>query len=163
MRDGIASALYVANYWFIARRRRLLRRPPAAVAVPALLDFGRRGAVLPGVAGPDHRHRLARPADASTHQGPRPASSKRPYLVVFALIAVVSFALSLVITYVMPAVAYFSLPTRAWDLAVGGLVALTADQWRRLPPRVAVIIGMGWAGRDPAGLQPIEHGHPLSG
>ena len=49
--DGIASALYVSNYWFIPARRRLLRRPHAAVAVPALLVVGRRGAVLPGVAG----------------------------------------------------------------------------------------------------------------
>ena len=88
---------------------------------------------------------MADPACASAHQGPEPApSSKRPYLVVLALVAAVSFALSLVITYVMPAVAFFSLPTRAWQLAAGGLVALTADQWRRLPPRAAAITG--WAG-----------------
>ena len=71
-------------------------------------------------------------------------SSQRPYLVVLALVAAVSFALSLVVTYVVPAVAFFSLPTRAWQLAVGGLVALTAGQWRRLPPRAAAITG--WAG-----------------
>ena len=47
-------------------------------------------------------------------------SSQRPYLVVLALVAAVSFALSLVLTYVMPAVAFFSLPTRAWQLAAGG-------------------------------------------
>ena len=63
---------------------------------------------------------------------------------VLALVAAVSFALSLVVTYVMPAVAFFSLPTRAWQLAAGGLVALTAGQWRRLPPRAAAIAG--WAG-----------------
>ena len=63
---------------------------------------------------------------------------------VLALVAAVSFALSLVVTYVMPAVAFFSLPTRAWQLAAGGLVALTAGQWRRLPPRAAAITG--WAG-----------------
>ena len=71
-------------------------------------------------------------------------SSTSPYLVVLALVAAVSFALSLVITYVMPAVAFFSLPTRAWQLAAGGLVALTAGQWRRLPPRAAALIG--WVG-----------------
>ena len=71
---------------------------------------------------------------------------KRPYLVVLALVAALSFALSLVATYVAPAVAFFSLPTRAWQLAVGGLVALTAGQWRRLrhePPRSWD--GPGWA------------------
>ena len=31
----------------------------------------------------------------------------------------------------MPPAAFFSLPTRAWELAVGGLVALTVGQWRR--------------------------------
>ena len=67
--DGIASALYVSNYWFIAQQRRLLRRVQAAVAVPALLVVGRRGAVLPGVAGLDHRDGLAHPACAAAHQG----------------------------------------------------------------------------------------------
>ena len=71
-------------------------------------------------------------------------SSQRPYLVVLALVAAVSFALSLAVTYLMPPVAFFSLPTRAWQLAVGGLVALTAGHWRRLPPRAAAITG--WAG-----------------
>ncbi len=147
IRDGIASALYVSNYWFISARRRLLRRPPAAVAVPALLVVGCRGAVLPGVAADDHRHGVADPAGAPAHQGRSRLActlSKRPYLVVLALVAAVSFALSLVTTYVVPAAAFFSLPTRAWQLAAGGLVALTADQWRRLPPRAAAIAG--WAG-----------------
>ena len=75
---------------------------------------------------------------------PTPPPRRRPYLVVLALVAAVSFALSLVATHVMPPVAFFSLPTRAWQLAVGGLVALTAGQWRRLPPRAAAITG--WAG-----------------
>ena len=69
---------------------------------------------------------------------------KRPYMVLVALVAVLSFALSLMITYVMPLAAYFSLPTRAWQLAGGALVALTAGQWRRLPERAAVITG--WVG-----------------
>ncbi|MGA8328909.1 MAG: acyltransferase family protein, partial [Mycobacterium sp.] len=33
------------------------------------------------------------------------------------------------------------LPTRAWELAVGGLVALTVAQWRRLPTSTAAILG----------------------
>ena len=71
-------------------------------------------------------------------------SSESPYLVVLALVAAVSFALSLVVTHVAPPVAFFSLPTRAWQLAVGGLVALTAGQWRRLRQLPAAIAG--WAG-----------------
>ena len=61
------------------------------------------------------------------------------------LIAVVSFALSLVITYVMPAAAFFSLPTRAWQLAPEGLVALTAGHWRRVRALPAAISGDGGA------------------
>ena len=71
-------------------------------------------------------------------------STQTPYLVVLALVAALSFALSLAATFVVPAVAFFSLPTRAWQLAAGGLVALTAGQWHRLPPRAAAIAG--WAG-----------------
>jgi peptidoglycan/LPS O-acetylase OafA/YrhL len=70
--------------------------------------------------------------------------SKTPYVVLVTLVAVLSFALSLMITYVMPLAAYFSLPTRAWQLAGGALVALTAGHWRRLPERAAVITG--WVG-----------------
>jgi hypothetical protein len=49
-----------------------------------------------------------------------------------------------VLTYLIPPVAFFSLPTRAWQLAVGGLVALTAGQWHRLPTRTAGFAG--WTG-----------------
>jgi SGNH domain (fused to AT3 domains) len=51
--------------------------------------------------------------------------------------------MSLATTYPLPTVAFFSLPTRAWELAVGGLVALTAGQWRRLPALPAAIAGWG--------------------
>jgi hypothetical protein len=44
----------------------------------------------------------------------------------------------------VPAAAFYSLPTRAWQLAIGGLVALTALHWQRLSPRVAA--AMGWTG-----------------
>ena len=54
-----------------SQRRRLFRRPPAALAVSALLVIGRRRAVLPGVAGLDHRHRVVDPACASAQQGRR--------------------------------------------------------------------------------------------
>ncbi len=76
--DGIASALYVSNYWFILQGVDYFGRHPAAVAVPALLVVGRRGAVLPGVAGLDHRHGVAHPACASAHQRAHAASSATP-------------------------------------------------------------------------------------
>ncbi|CPR08067.1 acyltransferase [Mycobacterium bohemicum DSM 44277] len=140
--DGIASALYVSNYRFMLQGVDYLATnlPPSPfqhywslgveeqfyLVWPALIIATawliRRA-----------RRRAAAPAD----------SSERPYLVVLALVAVVSFALSLVATRLAPPVAFFSLPTRAWELAVGGLVALTAGQWRRLPPLSAAIAGWG--------------------
>src|SRR5262249_17754240 len=71
-------------------------------------------------------------------------SSTTPYLLVLALVAAVSFALSLAATRSAPPVAFFSLHTRAWELAIGGLGALTSSQWRRLPAFPAAIVG--WAG-----------------
>ncbi len=48
------------------------------------------------------------------------------------------------LTFAAPSVAFYHLLTRAWELAAGGVVALTASQWRRLPGLAAAIIG--WAG-----------------
>ena len=141
--DGIASALYVSNYWFVLQGVDYFggHLPPSPFQHYWSLGVEEQfylvwPALIIGTAWLIRRVRRRTRADAT--------SSKRPYLVVLALVAAVSFALSLVVTYVVPAVAFFSLPTRAWQLAAGGLVALTADQWRRLPPRAAAIAG--WAG-----------------
>jgi hypothetical protein len=66
-----------------------------------------------------------------------------PYVCVLTVVAAVSFAISLAWTDTLPSWAFFSLPSRAWELAVGGLVALTASRWHRLTDRAAVIAGWG--------------------
>jgi peptidoglycan/LPS O-acetylase OafA/YrhL len=146
MMDGITSALYVSNYWFIAEGVHYFGGHLPTSPFQHYWSLGVEEqfylvwpAMIIGTAWLIRRAR--RRPRATEAQAP---SSKAPYLVVLALVAAVSFALSLVITYVMPAVAFFSLPTRAWQLAAGGLVALTAAQWRRLPPLPAAITG--WAG-----------------
>jgi peptidoglycan/LPS O-acetylase OafA/YrhL len=141
--DGIASALYVGNYRFARQgidyfaadkppspfqhywslgveEQFYLVWAPMILAAAWLIRRARRRTATPGT------------------------SSNSPYLVLLGLVAAVSFAASLVATHAAPSVAFFSLPTRAWQLAVGGLVALTATQWRRLPPIAAAITG--WAG-----------------
>jgi peptidoglycan/LPS O-acetylase OafA/YrhL len=141
--DGIASALYVSNYWFIQQ---------------GVDYFGGMAPVSPfqhyWSLGVEEQFYLIWPAliigtawlmrRARRRTKPDTNSSQRPYLVVLALVAAASFALSFVITEVAPPIAFFSLPTRAWQLAAGGLVALTADQWRRLPARPAALTG--WVG-----------------
>ncbi|MCV7102142.1 acyltransferase [Mycobacterium palustre] len=139
--DGIASALYVSNYRFTLQgvdyfggqlppspfqhywslgveEQFYLVWPPLLIATAWLI------------------RRWRRRTGAATSQA---AGGRRPYLLVLTLVAAVSFGLSLAITSMMPPAAFFSLPTRAWQLAAGGLIALTAGRWRRLPPRAAAL------------------------
>ena len=142
LEDGTASALYIGNYWFIVRGVDYFdSHMPSPFQHYWSLGVEEQfylvwPALIIGTAWLIQRARRRTRADAT--------SSERPYLVVLALVASVSFALSLVATLWAPAVAFFSLPTRAWQLALGGLVALTAGRWRRLPPRAAA--ATGWAG-----------------
>jgi peptidoglycan/LPS O-acetylase OafA/YrhL len=140
MGDGIASALYVSNYRFVLTDTDYFssEMPPS----PFLHYWS---------LGVEEQFYLVWPALIIgtawlvRRKFPRTdASSERPYLLALALVAAVSFALSLAATQRAASVAFFSLPTRAWELAVGGLVALTAGQWRRIPAVPAAVVG--WAG-----------------
>ena len=141
--DGMASALYVGNFWFGLQGIDYLA--PYQPESPFLHYWS---------LGVEEQFYLVWPAlilvtawlirRVRKRTRTEATSSRRPYLVVLAVVAGISFALSLICTYVLPYLAFFSLPTRAWQLAVGGLVALTAHRWRRLPPTAAVLTG--WAG-----------------
>jgi peptidoglycan/LPS O-acetylase OafA/YrhL len=141
--DGIASALYVGNYRFA------LQGTDYFAADRPLSPFQHYWSL-----GVEEQFYLVWPAmiigtawlirRAYRRTKAHATASESPYLVVLALVAAVSFAVSLVATHVVAPVAFFSLPTRAWELAVGGLVALTAGQWRRLPALPAAVAG--WAG-----------------
>ncbi|MBF6302051.1 acyltransferase [Nocardia amamiensis] len=67
-----------------------------------------------------------------------------PYLSVLAAVAALSLAISLIWTRTLPPWAYFSLPARAWELGTGGMIALSAGAWSRLPKSVAA--PAGWIG-----------------
>jgi peptidoglycan/LPS O-acetylase OafA/YrhL len=144
--DGITSALYVSNYWFISS---------------GVTYFGHQSVLSPSPfqhywsLGVEEQFYLVWPIliigtawlirRARRHTAKSEATSSiRPYLVVLALVVVVSFALSLVLTYLLPPVAFFSLPTRAWQLGLGGMVALTVGLWRRLPTHPSAFLG--WTG-----------------
>ncbi|BBX09167.1 acyltransferase family protein [Mycolicibacterium aichiense] len=138
--DGIASALYVSNYRFLLQG--VDYSAPYLPPSP-FLHYWSLGveeqfylvwpALILGAAWLIRRSRRRTAIQAT--------ASVRPYLVILAVVAVISLAMSLVASYWAPFVAFFSLPTRAWQLAVGGLIALTAGQWRRLSPRAAAIVG----------------------
>jgi len=140
--DGITSALYVGNYWFVMRGVDYFasHKPPSPFQHYWSLGVEEQfylvwPALIIGTAWLIRRVRRRTRAEAT--------SSRHPYMVVLALVAAVSFALSLAATPWAPAVAFFSLPTRAWQLAAGGLVALTAARWRGLAPLTAAIAGWG--------------------
>jgi peptidoglycan/LPS O-acetylase OafA/YrhL len=137
--DGIASALYVANYRFAIQGTDYL----AADAPPS--PFQHYWSL-----GAEEQFYLLWPAliigTAWLIRRTRFRASLNPYLVVLTAVAAVSFTLSVVWTRTAPPWAFFSLATRAWELAVGGLVALSAAHWQRLPARTAAIAGSGGLG-----------------
>ncbi|KAA0103256.1 acyltransferase [Mycolicibacterium sp. P1-5] len=142
--DGIASALYVSNYQFVLRGVDYFAMH---VTASPFLHYWSLGVEeqfylvwAPLLLGMAWLIRLAR----RSRRRPDAPASKRPFIVLLALIAAVSFALSFVSSYILPTAAFYSLPTRAWQLAIGGLVALTALGWQRFSPRIAAITG--WTG-----------------
>jgi peptidoglycan/LPS O-acetylase OafA/YrhL len=142
LKDGIACALYVGNYRFAQQGIDYLAsdRPPSPFQHYWSLGVEEQFYLVwpPMIIAAAWLIRRARRRTCHA------ATSTTPYLVVLALVAAVSFTASVITTRTMTPVAFFSLPTRAWQLAAGGLIALTAAQWRRLPPLAAAITG--WAG-----------------
>ena len=59
--------------------------------------------------------------------------SARKFLVGFSLVTITSFALGVWLTIVAPIWAFYSLPTRAWELSVGALIALLPSLRRQSP------------------------------
>lgn len=135
--DGIASALYVGNYRFAIQGTDYLAAdaPPSPFQHYWSLGVEEQfyllwPALIIGMAWLARRRRLR----------------GNPYWLVLAALALVSFAVSLAWTHSSPPWAFFSLPTRAWELAVGGLVALSAAHWQRLGAPAAAIAGWGGLG-----------------
>jgi peptidoglycan/LPS O-acetylase OafA/YrhL len=64
--------------------------------------------------------------------------------VVLVLAIIVSLALSIIQTHTNPATAYFSVVPRIWELSLGGLVAITTIELKRLSAATAAV--MTWLG-----------------
>nr|WP_280832696.1 acyltransferase family protein [Mycolicibacterium frederiksbergense] len=135
--DAIASALYVGNYRFAVEGTDYL----AAETTPSPLQHY-------WSLGVEEQFYLLWPALILvtawmlTRSG-RGTRSPVPYACALGVLAGASLLVSLVWTRTLPAWAFFSLPTRAWELAAGGLVALTAAHWHKLPPVCAAVAGWG--------------------
>ncbi|BBY80658.1 acyltransferase [Mycolicibacterium pulveris] len=146
--DGIFSALYVSNYRFVQDGVNYFAADDYLSPSP-FLHYWSLGVEeqfyfvwAPLFLGTAWLVRLMLRArrEPTRHR----VSTQRPYVVTLALVAAVSFGISIALTNVAPAAAFYSLPTRAWQLATGGLVALTIVRWQRLSAKGAA--AMGWAG-----------------
>jgi peptidoglycan/LPS O-acetylase OafA/YrhL len=135
--DGIASALYVGNYRF------------ALQGTDYLSSDGPSPFQHYWSLGVEEQFYLVWPVliigTAWLVRRVRGGAAERatPYAVVLALVGAASLAAGVVWTRTSPAWAFFSLPTRAWELAAGGLVALSIPLWRKLPRLPAAIAGWG--------------------
>ena len=95
------------------------------------------------------RRRQARPL-------PGGAATTRRLAIAVAAVAVGSFALSLILTTAAEPWAFFTLPARAWELALGGLLALGAARLARLPASLGgglIAIGLAFVGLSGVLLQ----------
>src|ERR671930_2117758 len=134
-KDAIAAALYLANYRFAA-----LRTDYLADASPSPLQHY-------WSLGVEEQFYLFWPllVLGVFVVGRR---SRRPSLVcavaILVMAGVMSFVLSLRLMAVSQPWAFFSLPTRAWEITAGGVVALGAPWLRRLPGGAAAVFG--WLG-----------------
>src|SRR3954468_16735037 len=140
LRDAVAAALYGENYRLAVQGTDYL----AADTAPS--PFQHYWSL-----GVEEQFYLVWPALLiltawAVHRFPRswqvrPAT---PYVAVLAVVAWASLLTALRWTQTLPPWAFFALSSRAWELAAGGLMALTSSWWRRLPPHLAA--PSGWAG-----------------
>jgi peptidoglycan/LPS O-acetylase OafA/YrhL len=137
--DAIAGALYVGNYRYAIQGTDYL-----AVTDPSPLQHY-------WSLGVEEQFYLVWPVLivgtawlVGRRAGSAAARSVLPYAAVLAAVAGTSYAVSIAWTGAWPSWAFFSLPARAWELAAGGLIALSVRWWRRLPPVVAAAVG--WTG-----------------
>jgi peptidoglycan/LPS O-acetylase OafA/YrhL len=64
--------------------------------------------------------------------------------IVLAVVIIVSYVMSVVLTSTDPTTAYFSMFTRAWELALGGLIAVLGRYFQRIPQAWAAVAS--WVG-----------------
>jgi peptidoglycan/LPS O-acetylase OafA/YrhL len=132
--DAAAAALYVSNIRFALQATDYLQ---AEAAPSPLLHFWSLGV--------EEQFYIFWPAIVLLVVRARGNLARRIGIAA-AVIAAASLGLSLWLTVVNQPWAFFSLPTRAWELGLGALLAVGAGQLSRVPDRPAAIaawVGLG--------------------
>ena len=145
--DVVAAALYVANVRFAVQATDYLASDSAPSPVLHFWSLGVEEQfyvlwpllIIAAAAFLTWRRSRSRAAATATR-----SVSRGPLAAVLAVLGVASFLLSLRLTARIEPWAVFSMPTRAWEFAIGGLVSIGAVEIARLP--VAVRRGLGWLG-----------------
>ncbi|MGO3127392.1 MAG: acyltransferase family protein [Luteimonas sp.] len=131
----VASTLYVQNWWLGAQAVDYLAAESAPSAVMHFWSLS-----------VEEQYYIAWPLLLML-LGLLPAAVKRRPGRIFAamvlLVVVASLAYSIWLTSTNPALAYFSTLTRAWELGVGGLLAVTT-RWKTLPQTIRD--ALAWCG-----------------
>jgi peptidoglycan/LPS O-acetylase OafA/YrhL len=87
----------------------------------------------------------------------RTRSIGRALVATSAIVFIASLGLSIVLTDAAAPWAFFSLPARAWELALGALIALGATRLASLPPRLAagaVMVGLALVAASALVIEP---------
>ena len=143
-KDAVACALYVGNYRFALQATNYLS---AQGPTSPLQNYWSLGV--------EEQFYLAWPAlllaasligrrSRGRHRRSSADRPRWPAVGVLAVLGALSFWMCVSLTRSDQPWAFFSLPTRAWELAVGGLLALAAPHARRAPAWVLSTIG--WTG-----------------
>ncbi len=132
--DGQWSALFLANFHFAASQTNYLssQQPPSA-----LQNFW-------SLAVEEQFYIVYPTIFLITARLARGISLRGRLAVVLVIVIVVSYAYSIVLTSTNGPIAFFSPLTRAWELALGGLIAVAGQPLRRIPQFWAALIS--WLG-----------------
>ena len=143
LKDGTSAALYVSNYRFAALQTNYLTAasPPSPFQQYWSLSLEEQFYLVWPLL-------LVCASMVWRRPSPRTRRPRRPSraaaATTLAVLGAGSFALGVWLTNVSQPWAFFSLPTRAWELAIGGLVAFATPWLNKMAERPAAVIG--WCG-----------------
>jgi peptidoglycan/LPS O-acetylase OafA/YrhL len=145
-KDGLYCALYVGNFRFAATRTNYL-----ADTTPS--PFQHYWSL-----GVEEQFYLVWPLLllAASLVWWRRRPTRTGAVVGLTAVSAVSLYLSVVLTRSDQPVAFFLLPSRAWELGLGGLIALAAPQMKRLPVEAGAVLG--WAGLAAIAVACFDYG-----